>query len=66
MKNLVGLPLSVLFVAFTYSIPANAQAVYGSIVGTVTDPNGGVLTGAKITITDTGRDVSANTTANDS
>jgi hypothetical protein len=43
-----------------------AQAVYGSIVGTVVDPSGAVVAGAKLTITDTGRDVSVNTTSNDS
>src|SRR5688572_3908810 len=45
---------------------ARAQAVYGSIVGTVTDPSGGVLPGAKVTITDLGRDVSASTITNES
>ena len=43
-----------------------AQAVYGSIVGTVVDATGAVVTGAKITITDMGRDVSTTTTTNDS
>jgi hypothetical protein len=43
-----------------------AQAVYGSIVGTVSDSSGAVLAGAKLIITDTGRDVSVNTTSNES
>jgi hypothetical protein len=43
-----------------------AQAVYGSIVGTVVDATGAVVTGAKITITDIGRDVSTTTTTNES
>ncbi len=49
-------------------IPASgfAQAVYGSIVGTIADPSGAAIAGAKLTITDTGRDVSVNTTSNDS
>src|SRR5215207_6084640 len=44
----------------------HAQAVYGSIVGTVIDASGAVVSGAKITITDTGRDVSTATTTNES
>src|SRR6266851_3874425 len=43
-----------------------AQAVYGSIVGIVTDSSGSAVPNAKITITDTGRDVTTTTTANDS
>src|SRR5882762_2238350 len=46
--------------------PLNAQAVYGSIVGTVLDPSGAAVAGAKVTITDIGRDVSNTTTTNDS
>lgn len=55
--------LAALFAATTASY---SQAVYGSIVGTVTDSSGSVLAGAKLTITDTSRDVSVNTTSNDS
>ncbi len=33
---------------------ANAQALYGSIVGNVTDPQGAVLNGVSVTITNTG------------
>ena len=38
-----------------------AQAVYGSIVGTVTDPAGAAVPNAKVTITDVGRDVTTTT-----
>ena len=44
----------------------NAQAVYGSMVGTVLDASGAVVAGAKITITDTNRDVSMSTITNES
>lgn len=44
----------------------HAQAVYGSIVGTVVDSSGAVVSGAKISITDMGRDVSTATTTNES
>src|SRR5262245_7322791 len=43
-----------------------AQAVYGSIVGSITDASGAAVPNAQITITDTGRDVTTNTTANES
>jgi len=45
---------------------ASAQAVYGSIGGTVLDASGGVVAGAKITITDSGRNIVYNTTTNSS
>jgi len=43
-----------------------AQAVFGGISGTVTDPSGAALPGAKVTITDTGKGISYNTLTNDS
>lgn len=43
-----------------------AQAVYGSIVGTVTDSSGAAVPGAKIIITDLNRQVTDGTTANES
>ena len=41
------------------SIPAQlkAQAVYGNVVGTVTDESGGAVPNAKVTIRDMDRDV---------
>jgi hypothetical protein len=49
-------------------VPAqlNAQAVYGNVVGTVTDESGGAVPNAKITIRDMDRDVSNVTTTNES
>ena len=45
-------------VLLTISVPAaNAQAVYGSIGGTVVDSSGGTVANAKVTITDTDRNV---------
>jgi hypothetical protein len=46
--------------------PGFSQAVYGTIVGTVVDPTGAAVAGAKVTITDTGRDVATTTTTNES
>jgi hypothetical protein len=42
------------------------QAVFGSITGTVSDPSGAAVVGAKITIIETGKGVSYSTVTNDS
>ena len=65
MRKAVGvLCLSIL----ALSIPpaARAQAVYGSIVGTVVDSSGAGVPNAKVTITDLNRSVSFTTTTNES
>src|SRR5687767_15650822 len=54
------------FLALSISLAARAQAVYGSIVGTVVDSSGAGVPGAKVTITDLNRSVSFTTTSNDS
>src|ERR1035437_5919608 len=43
---------------------AVAQAVFGSIVGTVTDPTGAVIPGATVTVTDVSKGISQTTTSN--
>lgn len=48
------------------SAPAWSQAVYGTIVGSVTDSSGAAIPNAKVLITDTGRDVTQSTTTNES
>lgn len=51
----------------TISMPAaKAQAVYGSIDGTVVDASGGTVANAKVTITDTAREVVYTTQTDDS
>lgn len=45
---------------------ASGQAVYGSIIGTVTDPQGNVVAGAKVTVTSTTKGTSFEGTTNDS
>lgn len=54
----------VLCLLFT-SMPARGQAVYGNIVGTVTDPQGSAVPNAKVTITDTLRQTSVATVSNE-
>src|SRR5436190_22975971 len=68
MKKVVGFS-SLLVVALLCSVwtpRANAQAVYGSILGTVTDPQGAAVSGAKVTIIDQSKGTSQQTTTNDS
>src|SRR5262252_8130233 len=45
---------------------AHAQAVYGSIIGTVTDPQGGAVNGAKVTVTSVTKGTSETATTNES
>ena len=42
-------------------LPATAQTTTGSIVGTVTDPSGAVLSGASVTVTNMGTGISVKT-----
>ncbi len=48
------------------AVPGWSQAVYGTIVGTVADPSGAAVPGAKVVITDMGRDITQSTTTNES
>jgi outer membrane receptor protein involved in Fe transport len=45
---------------------ANAQAVYGNILGTVTDPQGAAVVGATVTVTDVNKGTTDSTTTNES
>src|SRR6266568_4867594 len=45
---------------------ASGQAVYGSIIGTVTDPQGNAVAGAKVTVTSVTKNTSFEATSNDS
>ena len=46
--------------------PALGQAVYGSIIGTVTDPQGAAVANAKVTVINQRKGTTDNTTTNDS
>ena len=66
-KSRITLALvSLLFLVTGLCVSGRAQAVYGSISGTVTDPNGAVVAGARVTITSVDRKTSDTVTANDS
>src|SRR6266850_720408 len=56
-RDLVSLILSLLLVA-ALSVSSRAQAVYGSVFGTVTDPQGARVVGAVVTVTDLTKNVS--------
>src|SRR5581483_11421245 len=57
--------LTLLFVTLTTN-SAFAQTVYGSILGTVTDPQNAAVAGAKVTVTNQRKDTSDQTTTNES
>src|SRR5215470_1593923 len=59
------LVLAALLAAGSLAGAANAQALYGSIVGNVTDPQGAVLQGVSVTITNTGTGLKLETTTDD-
>ena len=46
--------------------PSSAQAVYGSIFGTVTDNSGALVPGATVTVTDVSKNIPVQTTTNSS
>ena len=54
-----------LLVAFG-SMPAYGQQVFGNILGTVTDPTGAGVPGAKVTITDQNKGTVTTVTTNES
>src|SRR5438874_10235163 len=57
----------VLCLAFGFGAStATGQAVYGSIIGTVTDPQGNAVAGAKVTVTSVTKNTTDETTTNES
>src|SRR6266436_1008792 len=55
MKKLLSFPTLVLIILFTLTmhVTVSAQEATGKIIGTVTDPQGAVVPGAKVTVTNT-------------
>src|SRR5580692_6425038 len=66
-KRLVVLGLAVLFCVVLLNAPRlSGQAVFGSIIGTVTDPQGNAVVGAKVTVTSNTKSFAHDTTTNES
>lgn len=66
-KRLIAVGLAVMFCAFMLATPgASGQAVFGSIIGTVTDPQGNAVVGAKVTVTSVTKSFTYDTTTNES
>jgi len=65
-RTFVGLLLACVFIFGLTASTACAQAVYGSIIGTVTDPQGAAVVGAKVTVTSNTKGTSEETTTNES
>jgi hypothetical protein len=64
-KQLLIFAAAVLAVISVVVTPAaQAQAVYGSIIGTVTDPQGAAVANAKVTVTNQRKNTSDTTTSN--
>src|SRR5579863_1809839 len=67
MKRSVWVTLALLSLLCSLWVPsAFGQAVYGTILGTVTDPSGAAVNGAKVTVTSQTKNVSTETTTNES
>src|SRR3954463_15419015 len=67
MRNLLfNVRMLLLLLGLLPGASLRAQAVYGGIVGTVTDPSGGAIAKATVTIADTGKGVTYNATTNES
>ena len=64
-RRTISLALSLLFVLAYPAKKALGQAVYGSVIGTVTDASGAAVPNAKVTITDIGKDVNFVTSTNE-
>jgi hypothetical protein len=65
MKRVVVL-LTLCIFSLLAVTPAFSQAVFGSIFGTVTDPQGAAVSGATVTVTDTSKGTSDTATTNES
>jgi hypothetical protein len=66
-KRSIWMGFAVLCLVLGLKTPTSTgQAVFGSIIGTVTDPQGGAVVGAKVTVTSTTKSTTYEATTNDS
>src|SRR5215475_16176421 len=67
MKRSFWVAVAPIGLLFSLWVPfAAGQAVYGNILGTVTDPSGAAVNGAKVTVTSQTKNVSATEPTNES
>jgi len=66
LRKLASLAVFSILALFCFSGTLSAQQVFGSIVGTVTDPSGAAVNGAKVTITDTQKGTTSDVSTNES
>lgn len=64
MRKALAFLCLALFVLLAPAV-TSGQAVYGNIVGTMTDPSGAAVPNVKVTITDTARSITYSATTND-
>jgi hypothetical protein len=65
-RRLFGVAIFILMLSGMTSRPAVAQVVYGSVLGTVTDPSGSVIPDAVVTLTSRETSISKETTSDPS
>src|SRR5260370_34307448 len=66
VKLLVVSCLSLILILLVGAEKISAQAVYGNIIGTVTDSQGAAIANAKVTVTSVTKGTSEETTTNES
>src|SRR5260221_9398145 len=67
LRKSIWVSVAVLCLVCVFMIPtASGQAVYGSIAGTVTDPQGGGVAGAKVVVTNLTKGTTEEATTNES
>jgi len=65
-KGLFGVLVIALVLSSVCANTASAQAVFGSVIGTVTDPQGNAVVAAKVTVTSITKNFAFDTTTNES
>jgi outer membrane receptor protein involved in Fe transport len=65
-KSLLAVVATIALLCGVWTSLASAQAVYGSILGTVSDPSGAAVPNAKVTVTSQTKNTSIDTTTNES
>jgi hypothetical protein len=66
LRKLALFAVCISLALFCFSGTLSAQQVFGSIFGTVTDPSGAAVNGAKVTITDVNKGTTSDVTTNES